>query len=245
MGKLKKQEYRGLRVNWNPDVSPLDTKMLDRVLDLMEAAVEKRNIKPILSRFDFPNARGMITAPQEVKEFFRLIKEELSENNCYFKKMKVIEGKKQIHFHAICIYDGKKIKNIKQFNSIMQRVWRAVNPADKLNIREESNYYNLSDESGFNNAFYASSYLCKESQAPKLSPHQKRYTSSHIEDNVSLTSEELQKGLMSIKEICILLNLSKSSVWNKINSGMLQRPIKLGNRSVWKKKDIFAFIDKL
>lgn len=245
MAKLWKQEYCDLKVNWHQGLSPLDTKMLDRVLVLMDAAVEKRKIKPILSRFDFPNSNGVVTAPEEVAEFVKLIKEEMKEINCYFKIMKVVEEKNQVHYHALCTYDARKIKSISHFNFIMQKIWKLVNPADKLNIRKEKNYYKIDTDSGYRSAFYASSYLCKESQAPRLNPYQKRYTSSHIRNGIALTSEEREKGLASIKDICVLLNISKSSVWNRINSGSLPRPMKLGRRSVWKKKDIFAFIDKL
>ena len=85
MAKLWKQKYRDLKVNWHQGLSPLDTKMLDRVLVLMDAAVEKKNIKPILSRFDFPNTSGVMTSSEEVAEFFKLIKEKMKQINCYFK----------------------------------------------------------------------------------------------------------------------------------------------------------------
>lgn len=244
MAKLKEHTYRGYSVNWRAGQEPLETKMLDRVLELMESSLKEGQIKPILSRFDFPNSKHTITAQEEVDEFFKNVKEYFERKGYYFKVMKAIEEKNQVHYHAICIYDGNKIKSVRRFSIIMQKIWEETNHADKLNIRAEGNYDNLRNEKGFKAAFYAASYICKDSQKPTLVPYQKRYTSSHIK-NASLSEEERNQGLCSIKDVCALIGLSKSSVWNMINAGKLAKPIKLGTRSLWKKKIIIEYIEGL
>ena len=55
---------------------------------------------------------------------------------------------------------------------------------------------------------------------------------------------ESQKFLRA-KEIAQIVGLSRSSVYQFTNKGLLPQPIKIGTASLWKKEDVDALVEKL
>jgi excisionase family DNA binding protein len=50
--------------------------------------------------------------------------------------------------------------------------------------------------------------------------------------------------LLKINEVCNLLSISKSTIYNLINEGKLCAPIKIGRSSRWRLSYLESFIDR-
>ncbi|AOM40221.1 helix-turn-helix transcriptional regulator [Xenorhabdus hominickii] len=51
--------------------------------------------------------------------------------------------------------------------------------------------------------------------------------------------------LLSAKQICEAISISKPTLYRKIESGQIPKPLKDGRRSRWKESDIIHYINSL
>ncbi|MGF1575009.1 MAG: helix-turn-helix transcriptional regulator [Cyanophyceae cyanobacterium] len=49
--------------------------------------------------------------------------------------------------------------------------------------------------------------------------------------------------LLTIKEVCVVLGISRSSVYNLLNSGKLLQPLHINKSTRWRLSDIQHFIE--
>lgn len=53
-----------------------------------------------------------------------------------------------------------------------------------------------------------------------------------------------EKLLLSSKEVGEIIGVSSRQVWNLLNRGMIPSPVRVGRRTLWKRKDLEEWIDQ-
>jgi excisionase family DNA binding protein len=55
---------------------------------------------------------------------------------------------------------------------------------------------------------------------------------------------DIQKQLLSVREVGEVLGLNKSSIWRLARAGKLPQPIKVGGSTRWRRADIEAIFSR-
>jgi len=56
-------------------------------------------------------------------------------------------------------------------------------------------------------------------------------------------SESLGKELLGAREVAQMLDLCERSIWRMADAGKLPRPLKVGSRTKWRRRDLIQWID--
>ncbi|GMV95129.1 MAG: hypothetical protein AMXMBFR82_49070 [Candidatus Hydrogenedentota bacterium] len=55
--------------------------------------------------------------------------------------------------------------------------------------------------------------------------------------------QDTAKELLNVKEVADMLDLCQRSVWRMSDAGKMPRPVKLGSRSLWRKRELLSWLD--
>ena len=55
----------------------------------------------------------------------------------------------------------------------------------------------------------------------------------------------VERQLLSIKEVAEMVGFSPATIYRRLSEGEFPRPVKVGNKTLWKRQSILDWVDEL
>jgi prophage regulatory protein len=56
---------------------------------------------------------------------------------------------------------------------------------------------------------------------------------------------DVERQLLSIKEVAEMVGCSPATIYRRLSEGEFPRPVKVGNKTLWKRQSILDWVDEL
>ena len=56
---------------------------------------------------------------------------------------------------------------------------------------------------------------------------------------------DVERQLLSIKEVAEMVGFSPATIYRRLSEGEFPRPVKVGNKTLWKRQSILDWLDEL
>ena len=56
---------------------------------------------------------------------------------------------------------------------------------------------------------------------------------------------DVERQLLSIKEVAEMVGFSPATIYRRLSEGEFPRPVKVGNKTLWKRQSILDWVDEL